>query len=409
MAFIFDPNPNEGDKQTNPDTGVEYIYTSGAWRALGAKIEDQFDTLDERYVQVDGDHMTGSLTTEALIKSKRVSGYAFQVEPEGTNTNVAFIHSNGNIRGAQGTFTDSVEIRGIFTLKEGAWIAGNLGFHEATKGIRFYNDDKSTRFADITRQGIVLQNLMYGDNLWTLKVQDASNANDKTLIYADYSSGLILNEVGELNTNGNVSVGGNLSFPNGGMINASNGSTALSGRGSLEIRAASDYPIIISSGSSYKKLLAFYGYVGGVDDNRGEVAYINANGNAYFKTVYSNDEELATRGNGMRWKHATHEVAANLVAGEFFVASNGNIYLHPKSYDNVDLNVGSSATEVTGMKQLGTVHRANGESAYHITWDQISYNNGSNKYVRVTKNATHLGDSTTQGEIYRLNIPGFTM
>ena len=34
MAFIFVPNADgsftEGDKQTNPDTGVEYIYSDGA-------------------------------------------------------------------------------------------------------------------------------------------------------------------------------------------------------------------------------------------------------------------------------------------------------------------------------------------------------------------------------------------
>ena len=54
MAFIFNPNPSEGDKQTNPDTGVEYIYSDGAWRALGAKIEDEFDTLDARYIKLDG-------------------------------------------------------------------------------------------------------------------------------------------------------------------------------------------------------------------------------------------------------------------------------------------------------------------------------------------------------------------
>lgn len=110
----------------------------------------------------------------------------------------------------------------------------------------------------------------------------------------------------------------------------------------------------------------------------------------------------------MRWKHATHTTAGNLVPGEFFIASNGNIYLHPTSFDGVDLSVSNTATEVTGMKQLGTVHRDNGESAYHITWDAISYNNQSNNYIRVTKNATHLGDSTTAGQIYRLNIPGFT-
>ena len=58
MAFIFVPNADgsftEGDKQTNPDTGVEYIYSDGAWRALGAKIEDEFDTLDDRYIKKQG-------------------------------------------------------------------------------------------------------------------------------------------------------------------------------------------------------------------------------------------------------------------------------------------------------------------------------------------------------------------
>ena len=39
MAFIFDPNPSEGDRQTNDETGVEYIFTDGAWRALGRKAE----------------------------------------------------------------------------------------------------------------------------------------------------------------------------------------------------------------------------------------------------------------------------------------------------------------------------------------------------------------------------------
>ena len=66
MAFIFVPNADggfdEGDRQTNPDTGVEYIYIDGAWRALGPKIEEEFDTLDERYVNVSGDTMHGPLT-----------------------------------------------------------------------------------------------------------------------------------------------------------------------------------------------------------------------------------------------------------------------------------------------------------------------------------------------------------
>ena len=61
MAFQFVPPFEEGDKQTNPETRVEYIFTDGAWRPLGPKIEDQFDELDERYVNVDGDTIHGTL------------------------------------------------------------------------------------------------------------------------------------------------------------------------------------------------------------------------------------------------------------------------------------------------------------------------------------------------------------
>ena len=65
MAFIFVPNADgsftEGDKQTNPDTGVEYIYSDGAWRALGPDISDEFDTLDDRYVKLNGTTVVGDL------------------------------------------------------------------------------------------------------------------------------------------------------------------------------------------------------------------------------------------------------------------------------------------------------------------------------------------------------------
>ena len=54
MAFQFVPPFEEGDKQTNPETQVEYIFTGGAWRPLGPKIEDEFDTLDNRYVKLEG-------------------------------------------------------------------------------------------------------------------------------------------------------------------------------------------------------------------------------------------------------------------------------------------------------------------------------------------------------------------
>ena len=65
MAFVFVPNAeggfDEGDRQTNPDTDVEYIYIDGAWRALGPKIEDEFDTLDARYVRSNGTTVVGDI------------------------------------------------------------------------------------------------------------------------------------------------------------------------------------------------------------------------------------------------------------------------------------------------------------------------------------------------------------
>ena len=57
MDFQFIPNSDgsfdEGMRQTNPETGVEYIFSDGGWRPLGPKIEDQFDELDERYLKKD--------------------------------------------------------------------------------------------------------------------------------------------------------------------------------------------------------------------------------------------------------------------------------------------------------------------------------------------------------------------
>lgn len=84
MAFIFVPNADgsftEGDKQTNPDTGIEYIYSEGAWRALGPKIEDEFDTLDDRYLKLTGGDLTGGITID------KTSGAAITLSKNGAET-----------------------------------------------------------------------------------------------------------------------------------------------------------------------------------------------------------------------------------------------------------------------------------------------------------------------------------
>ena len=55
-----------------------------------------------------------------------------------------------------------------------------------------------------------------------------------------------------------------------------------------------------------------------------------------------------------------------------------------------------------------TVHGENGASVYFITCTEITFNNSSNKYMRLTKSYVHVDDATVVGTNYRLNIPGFT-
>ena len=115
-----------------------------------------------------------------------------------------------------------------------------------------------------------------------------------------------------------------------------------------------------------------------------------------------------------RWKYASHEVAANLAEGEFFIASsNGHIYMHPRSYDNINMGVNSSAGTVT-LNFLCTVHDpATGANWYNIVADEIKFNNGDssgNKYIRIKKSSELLVKSNiTAGNVYLINIPGFTL
>ena len=98
MAFQFVPNADgsfdEGMKQTNTETGVEYIFTGGAWRPLGPAISDSFDELDERYVNKSGDTMDGHLEItdgRNLLFSKTNGTKQFDIR---TNVNEADYYTN---------------------------------------------------------------------------------------------------------------------------------------------------------------------------------------------------------------------------------------------------------------------------------------------------------------------------
>ena len=126
MAFIFVPNADggftEGDKQVNPDTGVEYIYSDGAWRALGPKIEDSFDTLDERYIKLNGRSDVGDAytikgpgetagATSTFHQIKDGKQYLYHIDtPQDSNTewvaNVSYVKSKTDDKmSKQGTQT----------------------------------------------------------------------------------------------------------------------------------------------------------------------------------------------------------------------------------------------------------------------------------------------------------------
>ena len=112
--------------------------------------------------------------------------------------------------------------------------------------------------------------------------------NDAHAVNRGYADGRYLKKTGGTLT-------GNLAFNGGSRIDANTGNEVLTGRACFEIRSAADLPIAMSSGSTFKPLLAFYGYDGSQPDNKGKVAEIKANGNAYFTNVFAENEKLATQ------------------------------------------------------------------------------------------------------------------
>lgn len=75
MAFQFVPNADgsfdEGMKQTNPETNQEYIFTDGAWRALGPGIEADLTELDKRYLKNEGNNELDADTNWKIIQDSK--------------------------------------------------------------------------------------------------------------------------------------------------------------------------------------------------------------------------------------------------------------------------------------------------------------------------------------------------
>ena len=111
MAFQFVPNDDgsftEGDKQTNPETNQEYIFTDGAWRALGIKVATDLTELDNRYLQLSG----GTLTNSLAFNKGNKPAQQFGIEPNsGTPDTNIYVFQDGQMR-FRSTHTESTNDR----------------------------------------------------------------------------------------------------------------------------------------------------------------------------------------------------------------------------------------------------------------------------------------------------------
>ena len=179
MAFIFVPNADgsftEGDKQTNPDTGVEYIYSDGAWRALGPKIEDEFDTLDDRYIKLNGrsdvgdaytikgrGETTGATSTFHQIKDGKQ--YLYHIDtPQDSNTEWA-----ANVSYVKSKTDDKMSKQGTQNINQDHW-----------KIIQKNQDNNNRTFIDIYDGSMNLYNVVTADDSnprWAANVEYVQNA-----------------------------------------------------------------------------------------------------------------------------------------------------------------------------------------------------------------------------------------
>ena len=93
MAFQFVPNADgsftEGDKQTNPETNQEYIFTDGAWRPLGIEVATDLTELDARYLKLSG----GTLTNR-LFFDRGEQGHNLLISPNSSDTSTSIYAMN---------------------------------------------------------------------------------------------------------------------------------------------------------------------------------------------------------------------------------------------------------------------------------------------------------------------------
>ena len=141
----------------------------------------------------------------------------------------------------------------------------------------------------------------------------------------------------------------------------------------------------------------------GQDANHPFLAQVN---NDVVTKAYLSQQISGLNLSKCQWVAASHKVPEDLERGEFFIDDDNNIYFHRISATNVDLGVSSGVAQ--DLVFLCSVHDSSGNSVYCMTADQISFNNGPNKYSMVRNKTNLYNDSLVSGTRYFLNIPGFT-
>jgi len=175
MAFVFVPNADggfdEGDRQTNPDTDVEYIYVDGAWRALGPKIEDEFDTLDSRYVRSNGTTIVGDIYR---LRGANVAGTGqstFMTIDAGTlklynletpqDSNTAWAAPVGYVQEYVQEQVGDIDLSDYLPLTGGTLTGTLVSNHTGNQRINFLSNGSSNN-CDIARDGIWMISLQPG-------------------------------------------------------------------------------------------------------------------------------------------------------------------------------------------------------------------------------------------------------
>ena len=237
-------------------------------------------------------------------------------------------------------------------------------------------------------------------------------------------------------------VTGPLSFSSSGFIDAMVGSS-LSGRGCLEIRSHNDRPVAVTSGSSYKELLAFFGYNKEEPDKREKVAYIKANGTGHFKnvTLGAAEEAVATKnyvdekvsnidvpdnpitgGKAMQplaWKYVGNDVeAAKLNDGEFTIRSSGTegtsggtYTIYTSRYDILGRTCyardsGGEYSFNVDNKVPMSIQSPLGGSNIQMLARKLDMGVGPSQYARFEGRYWRVAGSLTKGQYYVLNVPG---